>query len=462
MDTRTTLSRRRSSAFRRLGWLAVVGMTTLALLGPGAGLAATTGNAGAIWTTAATCNSPAPQDQNLYSVGDTVHIRGSNLDASTLHYWRIVAVNVQGKPVIDSGTATTDGVGYFWVAAHVIAAAEAGAEYSVDVDTSNDFHGAKNDNYRVAALAPQFGSLVVTKALAGDLSGFAGGDFTFSVTCADVSYGPLTINLATGSKAAPAITAIPAGAECTVTETARADPGTYGSWGDIPAAGHATIVANEPAGVTITNTRSYSPPQPVPSLTIDKSVAGNTNGTDLDLGVPSAKIGDVLTFTLAYTLTNGPVTGAVLTDVLPEGYGAPSAITGGGTYDPLIRTITWPLGTGDDPRRLSESGSVSYQVVVLEGANELAQPLHNVATIVSDDTAPSSDAQDIAVQGGTEAATATPKPHVTPPPTDILPGTPAGPAGDSWRLALFGIAALLAVTLLLTPAATKRSAGRRR
>ena len=52
--------------------------------------------------------------------------------------------------------------------------------------------------------------------------------------------------------------------------------------------------------------------------------------------------------------------------------------------------------------------------------------------------------------GGVSPATATPK--VTPPPTDALPGSPAGPAGDTWRLALLGIAAVLAVTLLLTPA----------
>jgi hypothetical protein len=51
--------------------------------------------------------------------------------------------------------------------------------------------------------------------------------------------------------------------------------------------------------------------------------------------------------------------------------------------------------------------------------------------------------------GGVSPATATPK--VTPPPTDALPvsGTPGG---DGWRLALLGLAGLLAVVLLLTPA----------
>ncbi len=456
MDDRTTLRRRRTRLFRGIGWLAVAAITAIALVGPAAGPVAAQ-NAGAIWTTGETCQSPALQDQNLYQVGDTVHIRGKNLDASTLHYWRIVAVNVQGKPVIASGDATTDVDGYFCVAAHTIGADEAGAEYSVDVDTSADFHGAKNDNYRVAT--PDPGSLLVTKALAGDLTGFAGGDFTFSVTCGTTTYDPITINLTSGSASAAPITGIPAGAECTVTETAKPPAGTGGSW-DSPAAGQATIASGQQASVTITNTRSYSPPPPpgVPGLTIAKSVTGNTNGTDATLGVPSAAIGDTLTFTLTYTLVNGPVTGAVITDVLPEGYGTP-AVNDGGVYDEATRTITWLIGTGDDPRTLSASGSVSYSVVVLEGADELEQPLTNVATIASDATDPASDRQQVAVAGQVEEATATPK-TITPPPTDAL-GLVGGSGSDNWRIVLLAIAGLLAAILLLTPA-HKAVARRRR
>jgi uncharacterized repeat protein (TIGR01451 family) len=57
----------------------------------------------------------------------------------------------------------------------------------------------------------------------------------------------------------------------------------------------------------------------VPQLTIDKSFTGNTKGTDAVLGLPAAAEGDVLTYTLAYDLTDGPVTDGVITDVLPEG-----------------------------------------------------------------------------------------------------------------------------------------------
>jgi hypothetical protein len=53
-----------------------------------------------------------------------------------------------------------------------------------------------------------------------------------------------------------------------------------------------------------------------------------------------------------------------------------------------------------------------------------------------------------------EAATG--RPTVTPPPTDALPisGTPGG---DSWRIALLGLAGLLATILLLTPAAPAKA-----
>ncbi|MFH1475395.1 MAG: hypothetical protein ABIG85_05995, partial [Chloroflexota bacterium] len=60
--------------------------------------------------------------------------------------------------------------------------------------------------------------------------------------------------------------------------------------------------------------------------------------------------------------------------------------------------------------------------------------------------------------GEEEEATGTPR--VTPPPTSMLPVT-GTPGGDSWRIALLAIAALLAMVLLLTPA-TPAKARRRR
>ena len=61
--------------------------------------------------------------------------------------------------------------------------------------------------------------------------------------------------------------------------------------------------------------------------------------------------------------------------------------------------------------------------------------------------------------GAVEAATGTP--HVTPPPTDTLGGTTGQPAGDTWRIALLGLAALLASLLIFSPSRTSPERRRR-
>ena len=172
-------------------------------------------------------------------------------------------------------------------------------------------------------------------------------------------------------------------------------------------------------------------------LTVAKAVAGNTNGIDPILNVPSAKFGDTLTFTLTYTLGSGPVTNAVITDVLPQGYGAPTAISNDGTGAPgtwnaTTRSITWKWAT------LSASGAVSYKVVVLTGADALAQPLTNVASIVSDQTAPASASREVAVAGQVLAATSTPR--VTPPPTDTSSVPQGSGTGNNLMLVLLALA----------------------
>jgi hypothetical protein len=208
MDT-TIRRRTRATTFRAMGWLTVASMVGLALAGPSAGIASAT--------------KP-----------DKVVLCHASGQAGTTKFETLtVAYNAAyGNENGNGGHFTASGT------------AQAGHEL--------DYLGACKST-------DEFGSLVVTKALAGDLTGFAGGDFAFSVTCDETSYGSVTINLATGSKSAPAITDIPADADCTVTETGKPAVGTYESW-DSPAAGHATIVAGQSAAVTITNTRTYSPP----------------------------------------------------------------------------------------------------------------------------------------------------------------------------------------------------------
>ena len=110
------------------------------------------------------------------------------------------------------------------------------------------------------------------------------------------------------------------------------------------------------------------------SLVIDKSVTNATKDRGSKDGAVVGYPGDKLSYTLAYTMTNGPLHGVVITDVLPEGLGTPSNISDGGVYDAATRTITWELGT------VESDGVVTYDVILAVGADTFVQPLRNVAT----------------------------------------------------------------------------------
>jgi len=171
------------------------------------------------------------------------------------------------------------------------------------------------------------------------------------------------------------------------------------------------VSSNEPSDVLDNNSDGASITVTCSSaLVIDKSFTGNTNGTDPDLGVPAAKIGDTLHYSLKYSGA-GPLTNAVITDVLPEGLAYVDGSASGnadfndGTYDEGSRTIIWEAkGVLPDPAK----GTVTYDVKVLSTAPDLEQPLVNVASIDSDETQPDSDTASVAVLPPPAAATATP------------------------------------------------------
>ena len=183
------------------------------------------------------------------------------------------------------------------------------------------------------------------------------------------------------------------------------------------------------------------------SLVIEKSFTGNTGGTDPDLEVPAANIGDTLTYSLHYT-GEGPLSNAVITDALPQGLefvagsAHGNADFGDGTYDPTSRTITW-LADGDLPD--PADGTLTYQVSVLVSAPEFAQPLVNLATIDSDQTPPDTDTAAVAVLA--------PPLLLTPPPTNTLTpeSAPSNP-GLALMLILLGVAGLTLGIGFITPA----------
>jgi len=188
------------------------------------------------------------------------------------------------------------------------------------------------------------------------------------------------------------------------------------------------------------------------TLTIDKSFTGNSGGTDPDLGVPAAKIGDTLHYTLAYH-GEGDLTNAVITDVLPQGleYVAGSAAGDShftfDSYDPATRTLTWKAAVLLDPETDETNevdGAVTYDVKVLESAPEFAQPLVNVATIDSDQTEPDSDTASVAVLA--------PPQELTPPPTStITPQSAPSNPGFGLMLILLGVAGLALGIGFITP-----------
>ena len=185
---------------------------------------------------------------------------------------------------------------------------------------------------------------------------------------------------------------------------------------------------------------------PVPELTIDKDVAGYSKGTFA--GTPQGATGDTLTYTLTYTLVDGPVTSGVIEDELPVGV---TYIDGTATSNAEFTFVGATAGVLRwEAASVTASGSVSYQAT-LSDTGEQPQPLVNVVTISSDQTQDDQADQAVYVAPPPEEATATPR--ITLPPTDAL--APAGPAGTALPQLLLVLAGLMLLVLALTPGATR-------
>ena len=196
----------------------------------------------------------------------------------------------------------------------------------------------------------------------------------------------------------------------------------------------------------------------VPSCFAAAPVLGITKSNDAPLvdGNPTANEGDTVTYTLDYTLTDGPVTNGVITDVLPTGttYITDSATDGGDftftSYDSTTRTLTWSAATAT-----LASGSVTYQATIDAGAAKLEQPLTNTACIDSDTT----DTQVCATSNVFVPAPPAGETFVpTPPPTDAAAPTDSNSSGGSMLFILLGLTGLgLALVFVApTPAAIRK------
>ena len=193
-----------------------------------------------------------------------------------------------------------------------------------------------------------------------------------------------------------------------------------------------------------------------PQLTILKDVSGNTGGTAVN-GLPIAKVGDILTYTLNYDITSPPANNGVITDPIPAGL---EYVTGSATtdaqfdivsYNAATRTLTWNADV------VSVDGTLSFRVTVLATAPALAQPIVNLATIDSDETAPDDDDASVLVQVVLA---------ITNPPTSTIDNSEQAPSNPGFGLMLILLAlASFALSLgYVTPVparARRRTEGRR-
>jgi len=113
----------------------------------------------------------------------------------------------------------------------------------------------------------------------------------------------------------------------------------------------ATVRTPLPAGVVdVTNTVEVSHPEDVnPDNNSDTDVDTVDGTVDLGLtktdGVDTAVAGDTLTYTIVATNTgNRGASGVAVVDTLDANLEFVAA-SGGGTYDPMARTVTWDVGT---------------------------------------------------------------------------------------------------------------------
>lgn len=155
----------------------------------------------------------------------------------------------------------------------------------------------------------------------------------------------------------------------------------------------------------------------VPTLVIDKEANASVITLSGAVGAQTASPSTV-TWTLTYTLTNGPVTGAMITDVVPTGFTFLSAADGG-TLGVDGKTVTWDLG------ELTASGSVSFVTTVDVANISRTEPTTNVATISSDQTEPDNGQDSVTVSVNAPPLAGNPSST----PAGQVPNTAMGPIG---------------------------------
>jgi uncharacterized repeat protein (TIGR01451 family) len=185
----------------------------------------------------------------------------------------------------------------------------------------------------------------------------------------------------------------------------------------------------------------------VPTLVVDKVASTDlitiTGPNNALVATPS-----VITWTLTWTLTDGPVTNAVISDEIPVGLEFLDASDGGTLVD---GAVTWTFA------ELTESGSVTFRTTVDPETISRVAPTVNVAVISSDQT-PEDEGQDSVTVTREEELGGNPTPRPSLPNTAIGVGLNGEPITVPLELlAAFFIGSLGALAL-----ANVKSRNRRR
>jgi hypothetical protein len=292
---------------------------------------------------------------------------------------------------------------------------------------------------------PGQGYFQFTKTVAGNLTGWTGGTFPFTVTCVDGESTLLdtTVNLPVtgGATASWTSNAYPEGTTCTVVEGTLPSAGTYASWVSSPTysptSGSQAIVSGETVTVAVTNTRSYSPPGPPTSaygyFQFSKTVTGNLTGWS----------GGTFPFTVTCAgngqTVNLPVDAsgdAVTSDTFgPYAAGTVCSVVEG-TLPAAGTNANW----ANSPHYSPSGGSVTIVANQTVSVSVLNTRTYSPAT-----TPPSPKPT-----GGVAGATGTPHPKPTLPATTEVPGQGGAPNGTILLLlGLLGAASLALITLTL-------------
>jgi uncharacterized repeat protein (TIGR01451 family) len=387
-------------------------------------------------------------EQSYDSVGDVIHytITATNDGNTTLNNVTVTDANAANLVCVPAnGSSLAPGASLSCTADHTVTQADIDAGHYLNTACVSatgatatcddaDVPSAKNPHLSINKDATETSFSSVGDVIHYTITATNDGNTTLSnVNVTDPN--------ANGLDCTPAIPvdslAPGASIECTASHTitqADIDAGHYLNTACVDATGATQACdAVDVLSATLTITKTNN--APVQELELPDQTTAS---------LPTATEGSTVTYTLSYTIGAVDVTDATITDVLPAGVtyvnGSASSndeFTFDG-YDSATRTLTWSADA------VTKDGTLTYKAKVDKGAGALQQPLENLATIDSNETAPDSATSNVFVPAIPKGETA--------PPTDISTAHEGQSApGSSLLLILLALGGIVLAVGFVTP-----------